>query len=59
MNPHPATVTSTAPLTVRLDTSTSAAPAVQGVYGYTPAAGDRVAVMQMGRQLLVMAVLPS
>lgn len=49
-----ATVTSASPLTVTVDGASTAAAAVR-LAAYTPAAGDRVAVMPYGKsQLLIL-----
>ena len=56
MNPRLGTVVSTSPLTVRLDGSTVAAPA-RRIATYTPAANDRVLLLVVGSQLVLLGRL--
>ncbi|WP_157873455.1 hypothetical protein [Kineococcus radiotolerans] len=53
MNLLPGVVVGTAPLQVRLDGSTTAVPA-RRLASYSPAAGDRVAAVVFGSEVLVL-----
>ena len=50
---EPASIASTSPLTVRLDSSDTAVPALR-LASYTPVLADRVAVDRQGSRLLVL-----
>ena len=50
---EPATITSTAPLLARLDSSATAVPALR-LASYTPVVADRVSVDRQGSQLLIL-----
>lgn len=53
MSVEPGTVVTSSPLTVRLDSGPAVLPA-ESLGSYTPAEGDRVAVVQLGGGLLVL-----
>lgn len=53
MNPIPGVVVSTAPLTVRVDGSSTEVPA-RRLASYAAAPGDRVAILPMSSELLVL-----
>lgn len=53
MNLLPASVTSASPLLVRIDGSLTPVPA-RRMASYTPTAGDRVAIVRLGSEVLVL-----